>query len=58
MEVLIADDGSFAFVFTKREKELGLAILDSFTPLNEEGKEEIAKFKSRIITAGDDGTLQ
>lgn len=58
MEVLIADDGSFAFVFTKGEKELGLAIIDSFNPLNEEGKQEIAKFKSKIITAGDDSTLQ
>lgn len=58
MHVLTAPDGSFAFVFTKDEKELGLAILDNFTPTSEEGKQNLDESKSRIITAGDDSPMQ
>jgi len=58
MEVLTADDGSFALVFSKEEKELGLAILENFTATTKQGEENLNDAKSRIIMAGESLTAQ
>lgn len=45
-------DGSFVFIFSAEEKKLGLAILDSIHPYNEESRNNMEIAKDEVRCAG------
>lgn len=50
MQPKIADNGSFAFFFEAEEVELGLSILESIVPANEESQQKLQDFMDLLLS--------